>query len=216
MGEELARFLLPPLLDRLGTDGADLEARLASAESSGGISLGELSSDADELRRRDRRLGWTLGVLSGALGADLLLARRERRGLQILAELVAEAGGQALEPSAASLPDLAPETGAGWELPLLITYFFREVSGLKAPDHVLRWRIERGSTDTVFTVPPPATPVPAPSIDADEAWEVLLPRIPGARLLKDAPGLALAVPHPWFASFKDAPHEERQDDDFDG
>jgi hypothetical protein len=197
IGEELIRFLLPPLLDRLGEDRALLEeATLRLQRSSGGDPPGaELLAETDALLRQDRRLGWCFGVLAGALGADLLLVRREREGLRILAELLQRATGVSLVPSPAVLPELAPERGEGWELPLAVLYFFRKLECARGPADVLPWGLECGETDWIFSSP--TSPAPPSS---DEAWEALLAPIAGARILHDAGGLALAVPHSWFNS----------------
>ena len=65
----------------------------------------------EEATRASRRLGWVLGVLASAAGTELLLARREPRGLEPLLELLAEglaSEGRALAPARAPLPRLAP------------------------------------------------------------------------------------------------------------
>jgi hypothetical protein len=65
-------------------------------------------------------LGWLVAVIASAAGADLVLERREPRGLELLARSVREAlrrEGRDFDPHVlASVPKLDPSIGGGWEL----------------------------------------------------------------------------------------------------
>ena len=88
VGERLAAALLPALLHRVqNTTQLIVGVRaLAALEP---LSLPQRSSgDLAAAARAAHEQGWLLGVLSRALGADLLLAREERDGLRPVLELV--------------------------------------------------------------------------------------------------------------------------------
>lgn len=114
--DELSRALVAVLLHKLANTTqylsavnaclADEAARSSGALSSGALSVDGLSSTALEVDE----LGFVLGLVANANGADLLLERRKRNGLTALVSLVVEcvrrAGGD-IAPGERTLPELA-------------------------------------------------------------------------------------------------------------
>jgi len=72
----------------------------------------------DRLRRAELAWGWALGVLSAGLGNDLLLDRRERRGLHWITQALGteeQLRGVTIE----ELPELPSVAGAAWKISYL-------------------------------------------------------------------------------------------------
>lgn len=196
--DELAEAILPAVLARLRQQTERLQhlAERLTRDPGRGLDdakeLEELEADQD----LGGRIGWCLGVLAAAAGTDLLLARRERDGLARMAALLALARPEHRAiPSLEELPDLSPGEGAGWEVPLLVTYAFLVASrGLPAGAE-LRWSARRRAETVVISIERPAD-APAPGARLGE----LLPLVPGARLAPDAGRLALSLPARWLAA----------------
>ncbi|MEW6073018.1 MAG: hypothetical protein AB1726_10570 [Planctomycetota bacterium] len=205
LAEELARSVLPPLFARVREAGTSLERLLGAlaARGEGWTGDEELLAGAEALGGRDRQLGWALGVVAAAMGVDLLGARRERDGVRLLVELVAEGAGFRLVPEATALLRPARRMGEGWELPLAVAIFFlRAARG--SPEGVLRWCLERSAGGRVLACPD----VP-PLAAAGPAWSPLLARIPGAALVADAPHPALYLPETWIDPTRTTNERER-------
>ena len=123
---ELARELVLVVLERSKALTAEL-SRLAAELEGVDVSGSEPAREPAELERHlervgaiTRRSGWWLAVLSSALGARGLGARRDRRGLEgaLAWALEAECPAHADEtPTEPDLPDLAPVAGDGWQAP---------------------------------------------------------------------------------------------------
>jgi hypothetical protein len=107
--------------------------------------LGYASTTIDEI-------GWLLGVLSSASGHELLLARRERRGLDAMFNTVAEAArrrDRELAPSDVPLPDLRPHASDGWRLPWAFgAWLFANALVLPEKSR-LEWRFVHGDCDEI-------------------------------------------------------------------
>ena len=88
--EELAAALLPVLLHRINNTTQLLLGVRAMVDSGGGAVPARSASDLGVAAQEAHELGWLLGLLSGGLGADLLLARHESAGLAPLLRLVRE------------------------------------------------------------------------------------------------------------------------------
>lgn len=109
-GERLAAGLLPVLLHRIQNNTQLLVALRSVIEVApeglterGGEDLSAAGEDAHEQ-------GWLLGVLAGALGADLLLSREEPRGLEPMLRLVRDGlrrEGREIAWRAGEVPSLA-------------------------------------------------------------------------------------------------------------
>mgnify|MGYP006928158157 CR=1 FL=1 len=117
----LAIRLLPVLMHRMNNATQLLSNLHAMGQyvgksdwlSSHAVDLKDCSEDIHEL-------GYLLAVLASANGADLLLERREARGLQSMVSAVIDAvrrdGGRMNAPARA-LPNQSPGVLGGWELP---------------------------------------------------------------------------------------------------
>lgn len=146
--DPLTVALLPVLMHRLNNATQvlhGLKAVLALRESTPfterrGADLAYASRSIDEV-------GWMLGVLASASGADLLLARRDRRGLAPVVATVHEAlqrEDRELGPCNVPLPDLDPGVADGWQLPWGIGAWLYS-SALLLPERTpLEWRLDRG------------------------------------------------------------------------
>jgi hypothetical protein len=98
----------------------------------------------EESRREVDRFGWCLGVLAGGRGDDLLLERRERRGLGLFLSTVCAAHeGLELEPPAERLPGLSARAGRGWELPFLAGWTLSSLAA--GGSRQLHWSYERAA-----------------------------------------------------------------------
>ncbi len=143
--DPLARALLPIILHKLANATQLLSGMNAMLGLEGGDEL--FNARASDLSRCSldlNRLGWALAVVASGSGADLLLSRREPRGLETLLGLVGDAcrregcaGISLPEP----LPRLTPGALSGWELPwalasLLLAAAEEQGSG------TLQWSLE--------------------------------------------------------------------------
>ncbi len=112
----LYEALFPLVLERVSSVGGSLVSETRDLE------RGPVGPKVDEVVEETRELGWILGVLSAASGADVLLARRELDGVARVLDWVR----RVLERESKELP--APDAPltrlrmveAGWEVPWLI------------------------------------------------------------------------------------------------
>lgn len=122
--DHLARSLLPVLLHKLANATQLLTGMNAMLNLEGGEQLfAERSGDLARCSSNVVELGWALAVVASGNGAELLLARRDPRGLRIVLELVADAsrrGEGARLNLGEDLPHLTPATLDGWQLPWAI------------------------------------------------------------------------------------------------
>lgn len=119
-GDPLAVALLPVLLHKLNNATqlvTGLNAVLAFEDGEG--FLAERADDLGKTSRQVEDLGWLLAVLATSSGANLLLERREPRGVAIVLDLVSDAlrrsGKTLVIPG--PLPRLAPDALDGWQIP---------------------------------------------------------------------------------------------------
>ncbi len=119
--ESVPRALLPVLIHEMNNGTQLLVGFRSLLEIPGGEALfaqkaGELASGS----RRLEDLGFALAVVSTSSGADMLMARRERRALQILWDLTVrslERTGEHTVHVQGTPPELAPSALSGWEVP---------------------------------------------------------------------------------------------------
>jgi hypothetical protein len=142
--DPLAEALFPVLVHRLNNAtqvlsslnavlAADLDDSLLEGSST---DLAEASQDVHEL-------GWLLGVLASAGGANLLLERREESGLTILTRALRDGlrrQGRDLEQRE-GLPALVPD-GDGWQTPWAIGSVLWSAGNALAREETLRWSLE--------------------------------------------------------------------------
>ena len=198
-GNPLAAALLPILLHRINNVTqllTSVNAVLALAAADGddapgaaslrGQDLAAASSDAEEL-------GWLLGVLGCGLGADLLLERREPRGLDAMVRLVRQAlrraGAEfAVEPEGPwpGITNAAPSHG---DLCWIVAYGMW-FGGLEGGE--LRLARDAATRRHVLSCSS-ATPV-----DWAALRETLERRLPGAELGSGASGWELSLPPDWL------------------
>jgi hypothetical protein len=118
--------------------------------------LVERSDDLDYAAAQLHRLGWLVGMIGAAQGADLLLARREAPGLRWSLEALAEllAREQVRLELPAQLPRVAPqenEAALCWELLLWIRSMRAQpVLRLSCTRSADQWifRLEGGEADS--------------------------------------------------------------------
>jgi hypothetical protein len=119
--------LLPVLLHEFNNQTQLLTGMRAILEIGGADEL--FVARADDLVRageRTRELGYVLGVLGSALGANALQTRRDPRGLRLLLDLVAVAARRREVPLQLQLdptPLLAPSALDGWQVPWAVAAF---------------------------------------------------------------------------------------------
>jgi hypothetical protein len=120
--DPLAAALLPVLMHRLNNatqilHGWNALVTVGAFDSErGAADLAFASQVVDET-------GWALAVLASASGADLLLARRERRGIAPLLDAVQAAlrrSDRDLASPEETPPSLAPSAADGWQVPWAI------------------------------------------------------------------------------------------------
>jgi len=196
--DPLTRALMPVLLHRLANATQLITGLNAMLGLEGGEEL--FATRSDDLARASREvvdLGWAMAVLGSASGADLLLARREPRGLEILLSLAHEAArrsGRPLAPAPSPVPHLAPEVGEGWQLPwgiasLLVSASTEADSG----ESPLAWSLTPTDTGTWCLEFPAGA-----AIEARLAQ--ILARLPGAEGGRGRTGMRLVLPQGWLLS----------------
>lgn len=194
--DPLAEALFPVLIHRLNNAtqilstlsavlGADLDEALLEGS----------SEDLAAASRDVHQLGWLLGVLASAGGADLLLERRERSGLSIVLRVVREAlrrsGRDLAEREAAStLPELAADVGDGWQVPWAIGSMLFHAGESLAPGTLLTWSLVRRADRWCLACRPPGS-TEAPTAELATRIEAVLP---GAALTRTADGFELSLP----------------------
>ncbi|MCB9916521.1 MAG: hypothetical protein H6828_15455 [Planctomycetes bacterium] len=146
MNGALARHLLPVLLHR-ANNAAQLMTALSSLARCGpapsGLSwLEERANDLAQASHDVDELGYLLAVLASASGADLMLERREPRGLAWTTHAVGEAlrrDERVLAPASHPVPDQLPVHG-GWELCWAAGSLLLVAGRAGAPGDVLEWQ----------------------------------------------------------------------------
>ena len=95
-GEPLGRALLPVVLHKLNNATQLLTGLNALLALEGGeVTLEARGDDLAAVSRTVDELGWLVAVVASGSGADLLLERREPRGLEIVSRYVAKAARRA-------------------------------------------------------------------------------------------------------------------------
>lgn len=145
--QSVPRALLPVLIHEMNNGTQLLVGFRSLLDIPGGEVLfaqkaGELAQGSSKLED----LGFALAVVSTSSGANMLLARRERRAVQILWELAVrtlERSGEHQVHVQGDPPELAPAALSGWEVPWASAALLLHASeAMGAGDW--RWRWEGG------------------------------------------------------------------------
>lgn len=191
--DPLTRALLPALLHKLGNATQLLTGLNAMLSIEGGDALfAERAGDLADCSARVSDLGWALAALGSASGANLMLTRRDPRGLEILCTLVAEStrrseGARVSVPP--KLPQVAPSALNGWEVPWGIASLLWTASehgtgtvNWSLSEQSGAWRLDLGGAGAL-----------------DEAGQRIAPRLPGSEWTHAGDRGALLLPGAWLA-----------------
>lgn len=185
--------MLPVLLHRVANATQHLNgltALLALDPSALGARGGDLAETSDLVDET----GWLLALLASAYGARLLLARRERHGLQPLVTCVREClrrEGRDLGDPGTPLPDLAPDVADGWQLPWALGTWIYESGRSLSPGQSLAWTIRTSLHGTRFETAYAGT-------DPSLMHRRLERDLPGSVLTLDGGGWTLSFPAGWL------------------
>lgn len=201
-GDPLAEAMVPVLLHRLN-NATQILTSLNSLLALGpdGRALFEArASDLAYASERVDELGWCLAVAASALGADLLLARRDRAGLVALVDLVGEVlrrDGRALAKPAGALPVLCGDVAHGWQLPWAFASWLWASGSALESGRALEWHVDSADDRVRLVCHAPWSEAHA---RARDAWQT---RLPGAWFERDedvhGPCAILSMPGVWFA-----------------
>lgn len=194
--DPLTSALLPVLLHKLGNATQLLTGMNAMLTLDGGEELfAQHTPDLAGCAVTLNQLGWALAVVASGSGADLLLDRREPRGLPILLSVVSDAArrtGGARVTVPEDLPDLAPAALSGWELPWGIAALLLAAAQESEREH-LDWTLEPCATGAWRLALPTSAAV-------DARARQVLERLPGAEWSLDAGLGLLRLPAAWLVS----------------
>ncbi len=191
--ESVPRALLPVLIHEMNNGTQLLVGFRSLLELPGGEALfaqkaGELAQGSSRLEE----LGFALAVVSTSSGANMLLARRERRGAQILWDLTVrtlERSGEDHVHVQGGPPELAPGALSGWEVPWAAAALLLHASEAMGASE-WRWRWE-GARLTGRAGRP---------VQLDEgALAAILERVPGSQLHLEGDALVWELAAEWMA-----------------
>jgi hypothetical protein len=194
--DPLARALLPALMHGLNNATQLLASLNALAAAGDGERwLERRSADLARTSAQIEDLGYVLGVLASASGADLLGERRDARGLELVLGVVRSAlrrSAAGLAPGPDPLPTLATSVGGGWELPWAVSTLLWATAVDRAPESTLAWSLEGGEAGWVLAATEPGGATLA-SVSG-RVGDLLA----GAHLDLGAEGWSLSLPGPWL------------------
>ncbi|MCB9903997.1 MAG: hypothetical protein H6831_06290 [Planctomycetes bacterium] len=200
--DPLTRGLLPVVIHQLN-NATQLLANFQALLTLGDADeiLRQRSGDIADTARSVHELGYVLAVIASASGADLLLERREARGLEWMLQTVRDGlrrEGRDLAAPSTPLPDLRAAVGEGWELSWAFGALLY-VAGRAVPtDARVAWRLEATEHGWRLELDGISTD------DLGELWPLVVERLPGATPVEDAGRVALALPADWLRA-ADAP-----------
>jgi hypothetical protein len=193
--DPLVRAALPVLLHGLANTTQLLTGLRSALAFEGGEAL--FASRAGDLAGASGRigdLGYALAVLGSASGADLLLARREPRGLAILvgiADEVVRRDGRVLA-GPEELPLLAPQAQDGWQLPWAVASLLLASANDHAEGALVPWGLAAGPRGWELALPA--------GTQVETGLERVLPRLRGAEAEREGERWRLALPAPWLVT----------------
>jgi hypothetical protein len=194
--DPLAVALLPVLLHKL----AGTTQLLSGLNALLGIEGGEefaltRSDDLGAASKTAHDLGWLMAVLASAGGTNLLLERREPRGITIVLDVLSDAlsrTGRAMRGTGLAPPALAPDVLDGWQVPWSIGALLLAAANDLPPDVALDWSLETSDAGGVRL-----------SANAGDSVARIAPlveeRLPGAELAVGEGRFALSLPADWLA-----------------
>ncbi len=186
---------LPVLLHKLANQTQLITGFHAILRMDGGEALVEARSpDLAAAGHNVEQVGWLLAALSSGAGHNLMLSRREPRGLVWMLELVHEVlRKQGLEAPGfgQEVPLLTSAAPEGWRLPWVLGCMLYETYA-PGNDSLRPWKIIGGEGDPwVLTLP--VAPVMA------ERIRELTTHLPGSQWVQEGEGWGhLALPNVWF------------------
>jgi len=188
--------LLPVLLHKLAGATQLLSGLNALLSIEGGEELAlSRSDDLGTASQTAHDLGWLMAVLASAGGANLVLERREPRGIAIVLEVLADAlrrKGRELRGVGLAPPALAPEVLDGWQVAWSFGALLLSAADDLAPGEPLEWSLASTAEGGVQ--------LSAPAGDSVARIAPLVTeRLPGARLAVGEGRLTLSLPAEWLA-----------------
>lgn len=197
VGDPLVARLLPVLMHRLN-NATQLMSNLHA--------MGQYEPETDWLKSHCDDLaecsvgieqaGYLLAVLASSSGANLLLERREERGVEIMVRAVLEAvrrdGGQ-IQGTPRELPNQSPQVHNGWELPWAFgSLLYQSTCGPETEGVPLDWQLLREESTWVLVC----------SLVPDDHFESLQPllaaRLPETQLDVCTQGWSWRLPADWL------------------
>jgi len=194
--DPLTAGLLPVVIHQLN-NATQLLANFQALLSLGGADeiLRARSGDIADTARTVHELGYVLAVIASASGADLLLDRREERGLDWIFETVRDGlrrdGRDVLVPST-PLPGLSAAVGEGWELPWAFGALLYSAGLAGAAGDRVDWKLEQAADVWRFEISGHCRD------ELDALRGALESRLPEARFRADAADLCLEFPADWL------------------
>ncbi|MFT5051513.1 MAG: hypothetical protein ACI8QZ_002931 [Chlamydiales bacterium] len=192
----LARHLLPTLLHGINNHTQFLTGLHAVLSLTGGGRV--LHDRADDLAQTARDVedaGWLLALVASGNGANLMLARREPRGLEIVAVCVDEAlrrvaAARPLACAERSWPRVAPAALDGWQLPWCLGSLLL-AAGLDAPDaESFDWALSPVGEGAQFVLPRSAR--------VEQLVPLISELLDGAQVGVEGEQLKLGLPAGWL------------------
>ena len=190
--DPLVRDLMPVLIHKLGNTTQLLTGLNAMLGIDGGEEIFvERTDDLGRASSDVHRLGYALAVLGSAGGSNLLLARRDPRGLEILLELVHASlrrNGRSL--SCPAIPDLAPSALAGWQLPWALASLVHARGLGAAEGESVTFGLGRTDEAWIFGV--------GECEETSAATDRILAHLPGAEIGREGGEILLHLPTGWL------------------
>lgn len=186
---------LPVLLHKLANQTQLITGFHAILRMDGGEALVEARSpDLVAAGHNVEQVGWLLAALSSGAGHNLMLSRREPRGLVWMLDLVHEVlRKQNLEAPGfgQEVPLLAPAAPEGWRLPWVLGCMLFETYA-EGSDSKQPWKLANGDGDH-YVLTLPVSPQMA------ERMQELTTHLPGSQWVQESEGWRhLALPRVWF------------------
>jgi hypothetical protein len=194
--DPLTAGLLPVVIHQLN-NATQLLANFQALLSLGGAEeiLRARSGDIADTAKSVHELGYVLAVIASASGADLLLERREERGLDWIFETVRDGlrrDSRDLRVSPTPLPGLSAAVGEGWELPWAFGAMLYSTGLAGAADETLDWSLERHGDAWRLQIEGHG------GANHDALRRAVLDRLPQARFLDVTGALCLELPADWL------------------